>query len=143
MIDSFSGEYSFMSNFYYSEVEYEGVIYPTVEHAFQSAKTSDMETKKRFLSGTPSQAKWRGKRVSLRPDWEIVKIPIMYVLVKDKFTRNAELKQKLLNTGDEELIEGNHWGDRFWGKVKGSGRNELGKILMQVRSEFKTIHKED
>lgn len=61
----------------------------------------------------------------------------MYEIVKAKFLQNKEIKEKLLLTGNEELIEGNTWGDRIWGTVNGVGENRLGKILMQVREELK------
>ena len=64
----------------------------------------------------------------------------MYEIVKDKFSRNPELRVKLLNTGDIELIEGNYWGDTFWGVCNGKGENHLGKILMRVRKELAEIH---
>ena len=60
----------------------------------------------------------------------------MYELIDDKFRRNVELKRKLIGTGNIELIEGNTWKDTFWGVYKGKGRNELGKILMEIRATF-------
>lgn len=73
----------------------------------------------------------------MRPDWEEVKYDVMYEIVKAKFIQNPDLKEKLLSTGDEYLVEGNHWGDRTWGQVNGVGKNWLGKILMKVREELK------
>ena len=61
----------------------------------------------------------------------------MYEIVKAKFEQNEDLRKRLINTGDEELIEGNTWGDKIWGKVKGEGQNNLGKILMRVRKELR------
>ena len=61
----------------------------------------------------------------------------MYQIVKCKFEQNEDLKIKLLNTGNSELIEGNTWGDKIWGKVNGVGQNNLGKILMRIRKELK------
>lgn len=58
-------------------------------------------------------------------------------LLKEKFLQNEDLKVKLLSTDNEELIEGNNWGDKVWGKVNGVGENRLGKILMQIREELK------
>lgn len=57
-------------------------------------------------------------------------------IVRDKFTRNEDLKAMLLATGDEGLIEGNWWGDTFWGECKGQGENHLGRILMKIRREL-------
>lgn len=83
---------------------------------------------------TPKKAKQRGRQVVLIPDWEDEKLEIMFDLVRMKF-EDRELRERLLATGDEELIEGNWWGDTFWGVCKGEGKNALGKILMTVREE--------
>lgn len=135
MIDSFRGQYYFLSNFYYpSRVIYEDWIYVTVEHAFQAAKTNDFyERIPIFLSLDPTKAKQLGRLVTLREDWEEVKDEIMYNLVTQKFTQSNYLKRKLLETHPQELIEGNWWGDTYWGVCRGVGQNKLGKILMEVR----------
>lgn len=138
MIGEFRGEHYFLSNFYNSKVSYEGITYLNNEAAFQSIKTLDPEERKKFAFLDPSSAKRAGRKVSLRPDWEDIKLNVMYEICKAKFSQNAELAQKLLDTGDEELVEGNNWGDRIWGKVNGIGANNLGKILMRVREELRT-----
>lgn len=140
-INSFRREYAFLSNFYHCTVEYEGCIYPSVEHAFQAAKTFDLKWRNKIrVCPTPAAAKYWGRRVPMRPDWEKVKISIMKQLVKDKFSRNlsyrTNLKQQLLDTGEAYLEEGNAHGDTFWGTVHGEGQNWLGKVLMEVRSEI-------
>ena len=137
MINNFKGKYYFLSNFYSAQVMYEGLLYKNNEFAFQSAKVKDLERRKQFCELDPSVAKRKGRNVLLRQDWENVKDEIMYQCVKDKFTRNLDLKQKLLDTDDEELIEGNTWNDTYWGICKGRGKNMLGKILMRVREELK------
>lgn len=136
MIDFFRKQYFFLSNFYEAPVVYEGLTYTNNEAAFQSAKTLDINERRRFTTMSPSEAKKEGRRLRLRPDWESVKTYIMLDICRDKFTRNAVLKEKLLSTGSEELIEGNTWGDMVWGMVDGVGENRLGKILMQVRDEL-------
>ena len=137
IIDQFSGDYDFLSNFHPSPIEVDGVVHPTVEHAFQAAKTFDRTEKQSVgQAATPGLAKRLGRRVRLRPDWEKVKIGIMEALVRLKFTTHADLREKLLATGDAQLIEGNTWNDRFWGMCRGEGRNELGQILMRVRAEL-------
>lgn len=136
-IDLFRGDYAFLSNFQKCNIEFEGDVYPTVEHAFQAAKTFDKEERKRILSfASPVIAKRIGRRVRLRPDWENVKCDIMLELLQKKF-KNPALAEKLLATGDIELIEGNKYGDRFWGMVNGEGKNILGKLLMEVRSDLR------
>ena len=136
-ITLFRGEYAFLSNFWKCEVEFEGEVYPTVEHAFQAAKTFDIEERKRISSfASPVIAKRIGRKVGLRADWEDVKCDIMKELLKKKF-ENPELAEKLLATGDSELIEGNNHGDRFWGMVNGVGKNMLGRLLMEVRDDLR------
>ena len=137
MISEFQGEYRWLSNFWAATVIYEGISYPSVEHAFQAAKTLDRHARKEIASDPNSaKAKQTGRRVQLRSDWEEIKLSVMYSLVLDKFTRNAELKKKLLATGDQELTEGNTWNDTIWGICNGKGENWLGKILMAVRGRL-------
>lgn len=137
IINSFRGEYFFLSNFFEAPVIYDGITYLNNEAAFQAQKTLNKKQRLNFAMLNPSQAKRMGRSVSLRPDWEEVKINIMYEICKAKFTQNESLKLNLLNTGDAELIEGNNWGDKIWGQVNGVGENNLGKILMKIRDELK------
>ncbi len=135
---SFAGEFEFLSNFHPSTVHLDGISYPTVEHAFQAAKTPDPEQRKRIRScSTPAKAKAAGRGVDLRDDWESVKLGIMESLVSEKFTAHEDLKKALLATGDRDLIEGNTWRDMFWGVFRGRGKNHLGRILMRVRDELR------
>ena len=134
----FAGKYRFLSNFYSSEVEYEGEVWPTVEHAYQAAKNSDPEYRKWMREAeTPAAAKKLGANTQLRKDWEDVKVAIMADLVSQKFNKHPDLTKALLSTEDAHLIEGNNWGDRFWGVCNGTGENWLGKILMNVRRDLK------
>ena len=136
-IESFSGEYSFLSNFHPCEVEYEDVIYPTVEHAYQAAKTLNLKDRRRIARALrPGIAKRIGRSVVLRDDWEEIKLDVMYELVFAKFAESAGLQAKLFDTADVELIERNYWNDTFWGICGGVGENHLGKILMRVRTEL-------
>jgi len=133
-IESFSGEYAFLSNFWDVRVEYDGGWFSSVEHAYQAAKYPK-EARSVFRNGiTPGQAKRLGGAAELPWDWEHKKIEIMTRLVLQKFRNNNPLKFLLLSTGDATLIEGNHWGDRFWGQCGGTGKNHLGRILMYVRT---------
>ena len=136
MINEFKGKNYFLSNFFNAPVMYEDLLYQNNEAAFQSAKVKDLDRRKQFCNLNPSTAKKKGRNVLLRNDWEDVKDEVMYQCVKDKFTRNQDLKQKLIDTGNEELIEGNTWNDTYWGVCRGRGNNMLGKILMRVRDEI-------
>ncbi len=136
IIDSFRGEYGYLSNFHKCRVEFEGMVYPSVEHAFQAAKNPDPEYRSLIATvGSPVTAKRMGKKTQLRADWELVKEGIMLKLLRSKFS-DPVLREELLATGDAELIEGNNHWDRFWGVCRGEVLNKLGKLLMQVREEL-------
>ncbi len=138
-IESFKGPHSFLSNFHPAPTTYEGVDYPTSEHAFQAAKTLDVEARKKVAAlSTPGKAKAAGKKVALRDDWNNIRVSIMREIVTAKFTQNPDLAKELLATDDAELIEGNTWNDTFWGTCRGKGHNWLGKILMEIRTALKT-----
>jgi len=140
VIDFFDGNYFFLSNFFETPVKYDGLTYPSVEHAFQAAKSQDPAVRQSFIQEcqTPDQAKKKRRKIPLRPDWEFVKIEVMTTIVRNKFKSNHLLKSKLLDTRDTILIEGNFWNDTFWGidLTTGIGKNHLGQILMKVRSEL-------
>lgn len=135
IIDSFSDEYDFLSNFYPCNITYNGLTYLSTEAAFQAQKSIDEKVRKEFTTLNPSQAKKQGRKVILRKDWEQIKDLVMYEICKIKFSI-PELKEKLLSIHDAELIEGNTWNDRYWGVCNGFGKNQLGKILMQIRKEL-------
>lgn len=137
-ITDFRGAYNFLSNFYTYPFIYKGVQYLTLEHAFQAAKTNHPQEKHNIATAnSPGMAKKLGRMCNLREDWQEVKDDIMLDLLRIKFSPQA-LAFLLLRTGDRELVEGNTWGDRYWGQCPlGFGENRLGKLLMQVRVELK------
>lgn len=137
-IDRFSGKYRFLSNFYPSPILILGIEYPTVEHAYQCAKATRLIDHEKVLSSrTPGEAKRRGRKIAQRADFEMGKVKLMAELVKKKFTQHPDLGQRLLDTYPNMLIEGNTWGDRFWGVCRGRGDNQLGLILMDVREALR------
>ena len=131
-------KYDFLSNFYDCKVTYDGITYRNSEAAFQAQKTKTKHERLRFAHLPPQKAKSMGRGVELREDWEEVKDQIMYEVVKAKFQQNPDLKQKLLDTGDAEIVEGNHHKDWYWGVDMGTmqGYNKLGKICEKVREEL-------
>ncbi len=136
-ISSFSGKNRFLSNFWLCRVTFEGVEYDSTEHAYQAAKTVSEELREWVRTApSPGQAKKRAYRLTLRPDWDDVKEHVMLALLREKF-KDPELRAKLLATGDAELVEGNTWGDKYWGVCDGEGQNRLGVLLMLVRDEVK------
>ena len=138
-ISVFRHEFFFLSNFYPCAVTIDGITYSSSEAAFQAQKVTDEKVKHQFIGVTPKQAKYFGKRVPLRDDWENVKLGIMYNVVKCKFLQNSYLRDMLLDTGERNLVEMNNWNDTFWGvsSKTGKGENHLGKILMKIREELK------
>ena len=136
-IKSFRKQYYFLSNFYPCTVTYEGETFGSAERAFQAAKCEDKSLWYRFqLAQTEQDAKYFGRHVQLRSDWEQIKDEVMYTVLKSKF-ETKRLKKLLLETGDAHIEEGNNHGDRYWGTVKGEGRNQLGKTLMRIREELR------
>lgn len=143
MINKFSNKFQFLSNFYPEEMEYEGDIYASSEHAFQAAKATNEEDRLKVKNtATCGASKRAGRSIELRKDWEDVKDEIMLNILRAKFS-NPNLAKMLLDTGEEELIEGNTWGDTYWGVCKGKGKNVLGKLLMKVREEHKAESKKE
>lgn len=136
-ISSFSGEFRFLSNFYMINVRFRKHAYRSGEHAYQASKMRDEEDRdlvSRCL--TPGAAKRLARTLPMDPDWEEKKVRVMRMVVIRKFQQHDDLRDKLLATDPRELIEGNHWGDTFWGVCRGKGENHLGKILMAVREDF-------
>jgi ribA/ribD-fused uncharacterized protein len=100
-------------------------------------KTTDKAERAKILAAkTPAEAKRIGKTVTLRKNWSQIREEVMETGLRAKFQQNPELKKKLIDTGNVDLIEGNTWGDTFWGQVDGKGENKLGKLLMKIRKEL-------
>ena len=139
MIKEFKNQYFFLSNFYEYPIYYNKLVFCNAEAAFQAQKVINEKDQYKFINLNASQARKLGKTVQLRKDWEEIKDNVMYEIVKRKFLTNKELQQKLLETKEEELVEGNWWHDTYWGvdSKTGIGQNKLGKILMKVREEVK------
>lgn len=141
VINEFKDEYRWLSNFWLASIVLNEEKYDTVEHYYQSQKASTEEDRRDIAGSlTPGRAKYLGQRIKLRDDWEDVKDLIMYEGVLAKFTQNLDLSEKLLSTGEQEIVEGNTWGDTYWGVCNGNGKNKLGKILMSVREHLSYTH---
>jgi ribA/ribD-fused uncharacterized protein len=139
-ICGFKGKYGWLSNFHRCPdgIYYQGLVYPSVEAAFQSCKWP-VEDRIQFVNISASEAKKLGKQSTKKPDnWDEIKFDIMAELVKIKFTTDVNLKQKLIDTGTKYLEETNDWYDFGWGVCNGKGENKLGKILMATREFIKT-----
>lgn len=146
-INEFQGEYRFLSNFWPCYLLYQNVVYPTAEHAYQAAKVDNPEVKTRIRNcPTPADAKdyLELHKIKPAPEWTIgKKLVVMEEILMIKFGgKEPLLTRALLATGDAPLIEGNTWGDIFWGVYNNSGDNNLGKLLMKVREELVRQKKE-
>ena len=109
-ITSFSGNHRFLSNFYIPpvEIEFEGILFPTTEHAYQAAKTFDNVARRDIARlSTPGKAKRMGRVLEIRNDWEYVKVSVMESLLVKKFSI-PEMRDLLLTTRNSYLIEGNN-----------------------------------
>jgi hypothetical protein len=138
VISSFTGKYRFLSNFFPClVVSIRGRVVESVEHAYQMAKTLDKREQTRIASrSSPAAAKAIGRRVQLRPDWDEIKLAVMMELLTQKFEEESPLAGRLLLTGNSILVEGNTWGDTYWGVCRGQGENWLGRLLMLRRSQL-------
>jgi ribA/ribD-fused uncharacterized protein len=139
-IEGFRGEFEFLSNFVPARVVLSGVVYCTVEHAYQAAKSLDVNERLIIEKAkSPGQAKKLGRLLTIRSDWEDVKESIMRELLIQKFAQSKFMEQ-LLATGDAYIEETNWWKDRYWGVYKGKGLNRLGYLLMEIRGYLKEIN---
>lgn len=166
MITEFQGQYRFLSNFWEQPVFYQhpdmqsAIWWPSAEHAFQASKTRE-PAEAAFVgrASSPRLAKRLGRAATCRPDWEQVKKRVMFSVLVAKFARDpgvtsGSLGAQLVATGHQILVEGNRWGDTYWGAAPGIhaphagvvssswtaedgsllwGHNYLGRLLMAVR----------
>lgn len=134
MINQFKDEYRWLSNFEPCDVQFDGITYPSVEHAYQAAKTIDLAERELLLPLTAGQAKRYGRKITMRPDWDDIKVAVMKNLLQQKFAIKP-YKDLLRATGAQEILEGNNWGDVFWGVnlQNNKGANQLGRLIMSIR----------
>ncbi|AXH49304.1 glycosylase [Streptomyces phage Blueeyedbeauty] len=153
VVPKFEGDYFFLSNFYEAPIIFsspilapgeDGLKFMTGEHAFQAAKIHamdpvDKQARMNYVvsvanAPTPSKAKYLGRSVKIDLDkWDSIKDECMREVVFQKFLQHPELRTQLRATGSAMLVEGNTWGDTYWGRADGKGYNKLGAILMEVR----------
>lgn len=136
VINEFKGDYRWLSNFWKVNILHDGKVYPSVEHAYQAAKSLDEDWKITCLNNniSPGKIKRLSKDIEIRSDWNKSRVKLMYTLCLKKFMKEP-LKSKLLSTKNILLVEGNYWNDTFWGVdlKTNKGENMLGKILMHIR----------
>lgn len=141
----FQGDYRFLSNFFQSWVEMDGLLFTSVEHAYQAAKSEPGSEERKLFSFennlSAGQAKRLGKQLPIREDWDVIKLNRMHFLVEQKFRKHRHLADMLMSTGDRKIYELNSWGDTYWGVVQDAqgrlaGGNRLGQILEMTRSKL-------
>lgn len=147
MIKEFQGEYRWLSNFAPIMIRLDdlpgdtALYFKSTEAAYQASKSIVVDAEGVPFERLPLQymppgwCKRAGRDLTLRADWDAVKLDVMYNVNKQKYA-NDKYFLKLINTGEQELIEGNKWGDCYWGKCGGFGQNHLGKIIMRIRDEL-------
>jgi ribA/ribD-fused uncharacterized protein len=134
-----SDEYGCFSNFALYPIEVDGKRWPTSEHYFQAQKFEDakhQEEIRREKSPMIAARMGRDRKKKLRRDWESIKDSVMRKAVLAKYTQHDDIRAILLSTGDAKLVEHTE-NDSYWGDGgDGSGKNMLGRILMEVREEL-------
>ena len=159
MIEQFKDDYRWLSNFWLAIIiDRQGVVQPASEYVYQTEKTLK-ESERIWISEARScgEAKRRGQQVTLRPDWNEIKVSRMMYVSLLKYEQHEDLRRKLVATDGHTLIEGNCWNDWFWGAIPynpnaqgqsglplwegtdcaWAGYNWLGRILMMVRDMYK------
>ncbi len=145
VVNGFFGAFRFLSNFHVHSVTFEGDDYIATENAYQAAKTTDPALRARFFSVQPKVAKKLGSHpdkggiIVMREGWDGLRLNVMKELQALKFEPGTELSQRLLDTGDDELVEDNWWNDTFWGRCNGVGYNWLGVLLMERRALLRSL----
>ena len=139
-ITNFRGEYRWLSNFHLVDIEWQGDVYRSSEHAYQAAKTDDPEERRKIREvATCDKARRLGQKVTMSRLWlekeRLCKLATMKGIIRKKF-EDPVLREKLITTGRHHLIENAPWGDRFWGVCEGEGENHLGRILMDIRAKI-------
>lgn len=145
VIAKFDGEYEFLSNFYTMPFNWRNMRFTTAEHAFQAAKAlhDKQYVKSMLAASSPGKAKRLGRAVKIDvKEWDQRKDQMMREIIHCKF-RDGVMAAKLINTGSAMLVEGNTWGDTYWGRCNGKGFNKLGAILMEERGYWLHSNFED
>ena len=136
-IKSFDGSHRFLGNQWHMPVMLDGRNYASVEHAFQAARTLDPKARQAIhASPFAADARKIAATVPERSGWVKMMHGVMRELVEQKFAAGTKLAERLLATGDAELVWTNHLGDSYWGVCNGVGENHLGRLLMKVRGDL-------
>lgn len=144
-INAFTLEYEWLSNFFPCEIKWDGLVYPTVEHAYQAMKFPCLPKLQAQIAAcrTAGQAKRMGRTHPITCGyWDEKKLGVMSMLLTLKFRFDSALGDELRHTQDDYLEEGNHWGDTYWGVCNGVGLNHLGLLLMERRKALWMVYQQ-
>lgn len=141
MIYKFREKYGWLSNMATCRVVVYGKTFESVENAYMYLKKPDDKEWGEFcMKNPPNKVKTASKDIEIRNDWEDVKLKVMYNLLIQKYTTEP-FKTKLLETGNENIVEGNYWNDKFWGvdlkETPNIGENWLGRLIMDIRNKIR------
>lgn len=142
MISEFKGDYAWLSNFAPVKITLLGIEYPSVEHAYMSAKSDDIDWKKFCAdeSNSAGKVKVKSREVKLVDNWETTKMGVMYYCLEQKF-KQEPYEFRLKSTKSQNIQEGNYFGDAFWGidlkQNPNIGENHLGRMIMRIREGLK------
>lgn len=135
--------YGVLSNLYRREIEFEGRIFPTSEHAYQAGKALKPAVREWILAApSPSLAAMAAHGLytwDVVPNWASIKFDRMRAVLRAKFTQHSDLAEILVSTGTKRLVEVgsvNNAVNRLWGEINGKGKNMLGIMLMELRDQI-------
>lgn len=141
-INSFTGDYAFLSPTFPCPVEYKNSLYPSFQHALEASKLSSSAADKAICLLIIQEPNIREvKRFVKHVDvgqWKEKCLAVAEDLMRDKFLRNKQLRKQLMSTDRRSLVYTNDHGDQFWGvsEAESKGQNRLGRVLEAVRAEI-------
>jgi len=134
--------FGFLSNFYPSPIIMGKKVWPTVEHYFQAQKfdnSKHQEKIRKACSPTMAAHLGRSRKIQVRRKWNDIRVNVMHLALYEKFNQHEDLRRELVSTGTKTLVEHTE-NDNFWGDGgDGSGKNQLGKLLMKIREKFQSL----
>jgi len=139
-IDNFNGYFDFLNNEYPCPVYFDGLLFKSVSYAYQASRSSQRHLREKIsLADTPSELFEIATKIEDPENWSSNRLRMMEAIVRDKFRRNKDLRERLKATGNRELA--NTYSDAtvsniYWGIVEGKGQNQLGRLLEQIRNDI-------
>jgi ribA/ribD-fused uncharacterized protein len=129
----------FLATFSAHAIEYQGKLYPTVEHAYHSSRYSDEAIKEEIRQAKSPYLAWeisQKYKAGQIADFDTKKVAVMEELCRLKLAQHEDVKAGLLASGDDVIVK--NYPDPFWGIGKdGVGKNMMGIMWMKLRSELK------